>query len=69
MGISKPVAHFERNMIMLSGKKTYIVALLAALMAGAQAMGYDIPTWVYAILGAAGLGTQRLALAKVEDKR
>jgi hypothetical protein len=48
----------------LDGKKTYIAALIAAVTAGAQAIGYDIPQWIYAILGAAGLGSLRAAVTK-----
>lgn len=50
----------------LSGKKTYIVALVAAAMAFCQAMGWAIPDYVYAILGAVGLGTLRAAVNKVQ---
>ncbi len=47
----------------LSGKKTYIIAFIAAATAGAQAMGYDIPQWVYAVEAALGLGTTRIAIS------
>lgn len=46
----------------LNGKKTYIVALVAALLAGAQALGYPIPEYVYVLLSAAGVGSFRAAL-------
>ena len=46
----------------LSGKKTYIVAVLAALGAAATALGYPIPEYVWALLGAAGLGSVRSAI-------
>jgi len=46
----------------LTGKKTYIVALVAALLAGAQALGYHIPEYVYVLLSAAGIGSFRAAL-------
>ena len=46
-------------MAFLEGKKTYLVALTAAVLAGAQALGYPIPEYVYALLGALGLGTLR----------
>ena len=49
----------------LAGKKTYLVALIAALLAGAQALGYDIPPWVMEGLGALGLLTVRAAIAKL----
>jgi hypothetical protein len=50
----------------LAGKKTYIVALVAAAVAFAQSLGYPIPDFVYGILGALGLVTVRAAVAKVE---
>jgi hypothetical protein len=50
----------------LAGKKTYIVALVAAGMAFAQSMGYPIPEWVYAMLAAVGIATVRAAVKKVE---
>ena len=43
----------------LAGKKTYLVAILAAAGAVAQAFGYSIPEWVWPLLGAAGLGAVR----------
>ena len=48
----------------LSGKKTYLVATVAALTAGAQALGYEIPDWLYTLEGALGLGMLRVAVAK-----
>jgi hypothetical protein len=48
----------------LSGKKTYIVAFVAAATAAAQALGYVIPDWVYAVEAALGLGTLGVAIAK-----
>jgi hypothetical protein len=48
----------------LSGKKTYIIATIAAVLAFAQAMGYPIPEYIYAILGACGLATLRVAVSK-----
>lgn len=48
----------------ISGKKTYIIAFLAAATAVAQALGYDIPSWVYALEGAAGIGAVRVAISK-----
>lgn len=35
----------------------------ATALAFAQAMGYPIPEWVYAVLGALGLGTLRAGVA------
>lgn len=48
----------------LNGKKTYIIALVAALTAAAEALGYSIPGWVYVLEGAAGLGAVRIAISK-----
>lgn len=49
----------------LDGKKSYIVAIVAALTAAAQAFGYEIPEWVYTLEYAAGLGAVRVAINKV----
>lgn len=46
----------------LKGKKTYIVAAVAAGVAVAQVLGYPIPEWVLTALGAAGLYGVRKAL-------
>lgn len=51
----------------LDGKKTYIAAIVAAASAGAQALGYDIPQWIYVLLGAFGLGSLRAAVRKTKD--
>jgi small-conductance mechanosensitive channel len=48
----------------LSGKKTYIAAIIIGLLAAAQALGIIIPEWVYALLAAAGLGAVRASIAK-----
>jgi len=48
----------------LNGKKTYIVAALAAAGAVAQALGYVIPDFVFPLLGAAGLGAVRDAIGR-----
>jgi hypothetical protein len=50
----------------LKGKKTYIIAITAAALAFANAMGWAIPEYVYVILGACGLATVRAAVQKVE---
>ncbi len=46
----------------LNGKKTYIVALIAAVAAAASALGYPIPEWAWLLLNAAGLGAVRSAI-------
>lgn len=48
----------------LDGKKAYIVALIAAVTAGVQALGYHIPDYVYLVEGALGLGAIRVAISK-----
>lgn len=47
----------------LKGKRTYIAAAITGLLATAQALGYDVPEYVYALLGAAGLTSLRAAVA------
>jgi hypothetical protein len=44
-----------------AGYRTYIFAAAMAAMAGAQALGYPIPEWVYALLGAGGFAGLRAA--------
>ena len=48
----------------LRGKKTYIVAAVAFVMAGLPAAGITIPVWVVPLLGALGLGTLRAGVGK-----
>ena len=48
----------------LKGKKTYIVAALAAAGGAATAMGYSIPDYVFVLLGAAGFGAVRSAIGR-----
>lgn len=47
----------------LNGKKTFIVAAIAAVTAGLQAYGISIPEWVYTIEAAAGLGAIRIGMS------
>jgi hypothetical protein len=54
----------EKLLALIEGKKTYITAALIALGAGATALGYVIPEWVWALLGAIGLGSVRAAIKK-----
>ena len=51
----------------LSGKKTYLIALIAAATAAAQALGYVVPDWIYALEGALGLGALRVAVTKTNS--
>lgn len=53
---------------MLNGKKTYLVAIVGALLGAAQAMDIQIPAWVWPILGALGLGFLRAGVAKAVAK-
>lgn len=48
----------------LAGKRTYIVAALAAAAAAASALGYEIPEWAWLLLNAAGLGAVRSAISR-----
>lgn len=50
--------------MMLNGKKTYIVAVLAAAIACWSAWsGQEVPDWVWVLAGALGLGTLRAGVA------
>ena len=49
---------------LFEGKKTYIVAIVAAVTAAAQALGIPIPDFVYALEAALGLGALRVAITK-----
>lgn len=51
-------------MSFLDGKKTYLIALIVAVQAGAKALGYEIPNYVFDVLAALGLYTVRDAIAK-----
>ncbi len=48
----------------LAGKKTYLVAALAAVAAAGSALGYNIPEWAWLLLNAAGLGAVRSAIGR-----
>jgi hypothetical protein len=54
-------------LIFLNGKKTYIIAAIAAVTAAAQALGYEMPDWIYAVEGALGLGALRVAVTKTNS--
>jgi hypothetical protein len=54
----------DKLLKLIDGKKTYISAILIGLGAAATAMGYVIPEWVWALLGAIGLGSVRAAIKK-----
>lgn len=46
----------------LKGKRTYLVAAVAGALAVAQSLGYEVPPFVYALLGSLGLATTRSAI-------
>jgi hypothetical protein len=55
----------------LSGRKTYIIAVLVALVAAAQYLGYistEAAVVLYGLLGAGGIATTRAAIAKASYK-
>lgn len=54
----------DKILSFLDGKKTYIIAIATAILAGLQAYGIAIPDYVYAVLGALGLGSVRAAVNK-----
>jgi len=48
----------------LGGKKTYLVALGVAVIAGMAALGVPIPVWVEPLAIALGLGSLRAGVTK-----
>lgn len=54
----------RKIMTFLDGKKTYLVALIAAGLAVAQVFGVVVPEYVYTLLAAGGLGALRVAVTK-----
>ncbi len=48
----------------LEGKRTYIVGAVTFVIGGLQALGVDIPVWVYPMLGSLGLAALRAGAAK-----
>ena len=48
----------------LEGKKTYIAAAIAAAVAAAQALGYEVPEYALTMLAALGLYGVRNAIGK-----
>ena len=51
----------------LSGKKSYITAILIGIGAVAMSLGYDIPEWVLVMLGAFGFAAVRSAIDKLKQ--
>jgi hypothetical protein len=52
----------QKALEMIKGKKTYIVATVAAALAFANVMGWPVPDFVFELLAAAGLATIRSAI-------
>ena len=52
---------FDKIVKFFEGRKTYITAVLIGIFACLQALGIAVPEYVYAILGALGLGSLRAA--------
>lgn len=50
----------------LSGRKTYFVAIIGAILAGLQLYGIAIPEIAWQALGLLGLGAIRSAVGKIE---
>lgn len=46
----------------MEGRKTYIAAAVAAALAAAQALGHEIPEYVFTLLAAFGLYGVRAAI-------
>ena len=49
---------------LLSGKKTYVIAIAAGLCVIAQQLGYDIPNVIWELLGVTVVVTGRAAIKK-----
>jgi len=56
----------EKLQAFISGKKTYIVAILGAIGVGLQLYGITIPEYIWSLLALAGLGAVRSAISKIE---
>ena len=52
----------DKLLKLFEGKKTYLVALVAAGLAFCASMGYVVPDWVIQLLAALGLATIRAAI-------
>jgi hypothetical protein len=51
----------------LQGKKTYVTAIVTFCVAGAAALGYTVPPYVYAILGAFGITFLRTGMTNAAN--
>ena len=45
-----------------SGNKTYLIAIVGAVLGMLTAAGYEIPEWAFMVGGALGLGTLRASI-------
>ena len=52
----------------MQGKKTYLAAAIAAAVAAAQVLGYEVPDYVLTLLGAFGLYGVRSAIGRERDR-
>jgi len=51
------------------GKKTYIVVILALVLAALEGLGiFTVPEWAWPALGAAGLGSVRLGVSSMSKE-
>ena len=55
----------DKLLALVSGKKTYLVAVVAIAAVGLQTFGVAIPEQVWTALGFLGLGTLRAAVADI----
>jgi hypothetical protein len=52
----------DKLLKLLEGRKTYLIAIVAAGMAFCASMGIVVPEWVMQLLAALGLATLRAAV-------
>lgn len=52
----------DKLLKLLEGKKTFLIAIVAAGIAFCSAMGIVVPEWVMQLLAALGLATVRMAI-------
>lgn len=51
----------------LDGKKTYIISILIGALGIYTATGHVVPEWIWALLGAAGLGAVRSGIGNTNE--
>jgi hypothetical protein len=52
----------DKLLKLLEGKKTYLIAIVAAGLAFCASMGIVVPDWVLQLIAALGLATVRAAI-------